>query len=103
MVKKRIPKTDRPPNPWPQIGYDADISGAVLIGNAERRLERFDTGWEVTFAASWGDNRAKLLFWKVYPKPPVLTVAVDLVIRRARDIGIQKIAFILFNKPEANQ
>ena len=90
-------------NPDPSFAYRADIQGAVLVGNAERRLERFDTGWEVTFAASWGDGKAKLLCWKVYPKPETEVVAVDQVLRRAKSIGIRQVAFVLFNKPEVNQ
>jgi len=95
-----MPRARQKPNPEPATGYHACVEGAVLIGNAEQRLDRFDNGWEMTFAASWGDSRAKLLCWKVYPKPETEAEAVRLVVRRAASLGIRKIAFVLVSKPE---
>lgn len=74
-------------------------SGCLLVGGVETRLERFDRGWVVSFAALFADGGVKIYVWKVYPMRQTEPDAVEAIRRRASDFAIVKIIVLGVDRP----
>jgi hypothetical protein len=74
-------------------------SGCYLVGSVEYRLERFDRGWVVTFAAEFIDGGVKVFVLKVYPMRQTEQDAIESVRRRASEFPIVKIYVLGVDEP----
>ncbi len=88
--------------PLPQV-CTGEMLGAVLIGNAEDRVNPFDTGWIVTFVGAYDDGGTKAFAWKVYPEHKRMEEAIHLIRLRARDCGMVRVGIVSVDDGNKNR